>query len=151
MLIQNQFLEIIKHEILYDISIHVIHVSELVTSEVTQLAETVQLTASQFSSSISWKIAYQKFLWFHDMHHYLLEKSCSKKMSSHQQQVLLLKKYLNYRIQNDIFWYNYHDFIVTCISEKWVFFILYEVHDLKNHWVKEETLTRLKKYVYWFE
>ena len=72
-------------------------------------------------------------------------------MLSYQQQVLLLRKCLNYRIQNDIFWYNYYDLIVMCISEKWVFFILYEVHDLKNHWVKEETLTRLKKYVYWFE
>ena len=34
-LIQNQFLEIIKHEILHDISIHVIHVSKLITFKIT--------------------------------------------------------------------------------------------------------------------
>ena len=78
MLIQNQSLEVIKHRILHDILIHVIHVSELVILEVAQS------TASQFSSSISWETAYQKFLWFHNMHHYLLERNCSKKMSSYQ-------------------------------------------------------------------
>ena len=25
------------------------------------------------------------------------------------------------------------------------------MHDLKNHWAKEETLTRLRKYIYWSE
>ena len=72
-------------------------------------------------------------------------------MSSHQQQVLLLRKCLNYRIQDNIFWYNYHDFIMMCISEEQIFFILYEAHDLKDHWAKKKTLTRLRKYVYWSE
>ena len=53
MLIQNQSLEIIKHEILHDILIHIIHVSELVTSEIAQFAETAQSAAFQFFSSIS--------------------------------------------------------------------------------------------------
>ena len=52
MLIQNQSLEVIKHEILHDILIHVIHVSELVTSEIAQSAETAQSAAFQFFSSI---------------------------------------------------------------------------------------------------
>ena len=83
-LIQNQSLEIIKHEILHDILIHVIYISELVTSEVAQSVETAQTITSQFFSSISWKTAYQKFLWFCDVYYYLLKRNCSKKMSSHQ-------------------------------------------------------------------
>ena len=40
MLIQNQSLEVIKHEILHDILIHAIYISKLVTSEIAQFAET---------------------------------------------------------------------------------------------------------------
>ena len=151
MLTQNQFLEVIEHEILHGISVHAIHISELVIIfRIVQSADTIWSAVLWLSSLVSWKTVYWAFSWFQSIHHYLLKESCSEEIFI-QQQVLLLKKCLNYRFQNSILWYNYCDLIVTCISEEQVSSILYEAHDLEDHWTKEETLTRLRKYVYWSE
>ena len=92
----------------------------------------------------SWKMIYRLFYWYEKVY-FFLKKTLEKSI------VRLMIKAFNYRIIKSIFWIHREKFYLFCISKRKILNVLKKIHDNANHWVKTDTIIKIRKTCYWFD
>ena len=97
------------------------------------------------SNCDSWEKAYLASKWFADIYRvHITNQSFS---SSN-----VFFKIMNFRIDLHIkvLWKHHQDLFFSCISEFKILKILKQTHDENDHWIKQKTIAKFRKAIYWF-
>ena len=108
-----------------------------------------ELNVFTLNASFSWFNVYQASEWFSHVYCFVWDSTISISLYEFKC-VIFMQKCLNYQIdENGILWTYQWGLHLLCISESKIAVTLHETHDDEGHWVKESTLIKLQRNVYW--
>ncbi len=61
-----------------------------------------------------------------------------------------MRSFMNYWIIDEVLWIHYKNQYLSYVLETKVRLLLLEAYDQADHWVKTDTLARLRELCYWF-
>ena len=108
-----------------------------------------ELNVFTLNVSFLWSNVYQASEWFSHTYRFVQDGTIS--ISLHEFKcVTFMRKCLDYQIdKNGILWTYQQKLHLPCISESKIAATLHKTHDEGGHWVKEGTLAKLQRNVYW--
>ena len=116
--------EIVDHESMHDINVFAVTVKIL--------------------KRFSWSEAYRSSNWFSNIYRIHID------MKDYRAFLEIFNKAMTYKMNDQsILWIYHRGIYLSCISEEKVLDLLKTAHDQNEHWDKQNTLTKLKEFVYW--